>query len=75
MRDAIDESRSSHLLLFQRQHQMLQTSSSMIKINLNSKDVEELGFAIEIGEIELTECETVNQFAGSKTEGPRKSPL
>ena len=30
-------------------------------------EVPELGFAIEIGEIELTECETVNQFAGSKT--------
>jgi alpha-D-ribose 1-methylphosphonate 5-triphosphate synthase subunit PhnI len=26
---------------------------------------EELGFAIEIGEIELTECDMVNQFAGS----------
>jgi alpha-D-ribose 1-methylphosphonate 5-triphosphate synthase subunit PhnI len=26
---------------------------------------EELGFAIEIGEIELTECQMVNQFAGS----------
>ena len=31
-------------------------------------DIPELGFAIEIGEIELTECETVNQFTGSKTE-------
>ena len=31
-------------------------------------DIPELGFAIEIGEIELTECETVNQFQGSKTE-------
>lgn len=31
-------------------------------------DIPELGFAIEIGEITLTECETVNQFAGSKTE-------
>ncbi len=31
-------------------------------------DIPELGFAIEIGEVELTECETVNQFAGSKTE-------
>ena len=28
----------------------------------------ELGFAVEIGRIELTECEMVNQFAGSKTE-------
>ena len=31
-------------------------------------DVPELGFAIEIGEVTLTECETVNQFTGSKTE-------
>lgn len=31
-------------------------------------EVPELGFCIEIGEVELTECETVNQFAGSKTE-------
>jgi alpha-D-ribose 1-methylphosphonate 5-triphosphate synthase subunit PhnI len=31
-------------------------------------EIPELGFSIEIGEVELTECETVNQFAGSKTE-------
>jgi alpha-D-ribose 1-methylphosphonate 5-triphosphate synthase subunit PhnI len=31
-------------------------------------DIPELGFAVEIGEVELTECETVNQFKGSKTE-------
>jgi alpha-D-ribose 1-methylphosphonate 5-triphosphate synthase subunit PhnI len=31
----------------------------------------ELGFAVEIGEVELTECETVNQFKGSKTEPPQ----
>ncbi|MEL7254454.1 MAG: carbon-phosphorus lyase complex subunit PhnI [Pseudomonadota bacterium] len=31
-------------------------------------DIPELGFAIEIGEITITECETVNQFQGSKTE-------
>ncbi|MCA8884793.1 MAG: carbon-phosphorus lyase complex subunit PhnI [Rhodobacteraceae bacterium] len=31
-------------------------------------DIPELGFAIEIGEIAVTECETVNQFTGSKTE-------
>ena len=31
-------------------------------------EIPELGFAVEIAEIELTECETVNQFAGSKTE-------
>ena len=34
-------------------------------------DIPELGFAVEIGEIELTECETINQFKGSKTEPPQ----
>ena len=34
-------------------------------------DIPELGFAVEIGEIEITECETVNQFTGSKTEPPQ----
>jgi len=34
-------------------------------------EIPELGFAIELGEIELTECETVNQFKGSKTEPPQ----
>ena len=32
---------------------------------------EELGFAISIGEMEITECEMVNQFTGSKTEPPQ----
>jgi alpha-D-ribose 1-methylphosphonate 5-triphosphate synthase subunit PhnI len=32
---------------------------------------EELGFAVVIGEIELTECQMVNQFAGSKSEPPQ----
>lgn len=32
---------------------------------------EELGFAVSIGEIEVTECQMVNQFAGSKTEPPQ----
>ena len=32
---------------------------------------EELGFAISIGDIEITECEMVNQFTGSKTEPPK----
>ncbi|MDO5692105.1 MAG: carbon-phosphorus lyase complex subunit PhnI [Pseudomonadota bacterium] len=32
---------------------------------------EELGFAISIGDIEVTECDMVNQFAGSKTEPPQ----
>lgn len=34
-------------------------------------DIPELGFAVEIGEIEVSECETVNQFKGSKTEPPQ----
>ncbi len=34
-------------------------------------DIPELGFAIEIGEITVTECESVNQFKGSKTEPPQ----
>jgi len=34
-------------------------------------DMPELGFAVEIGELELTECETVNQFTGSRTEPPQ----
>ncbi|MEO0918526.1 MAG: carbon-phosphorus lyase complex subunit PhnI [Pseudomonadota bacterium] len=34
-------------------------------------DIPELGFAVEIGEVTLTECETVNQFKGSKTEPPQ----
>ena len=32
---------------------------------------EELDFPISIGDIEITECEMVNQFAGSKTEPPK----
>lgn len=42
------------------------------ELRLGSVDVEmeipELGFAVEIGEIDVTECETVNQFKGSKTQ-------
>ncbi|MFQ1699883.1 carbon-phosphorus lyase complex subunit PhnI [Loktanella agnita] len=34
-------------------------------------DIPELGFAVDIGEITVTECETVNQFKGSKTEPPQ----
>ncbi|MEM9145909.1 MAG: carbon-phosphorus lyase complex subunit PhnI [Pseudomonadota bacterium] len=34
-------------------------------------EIPELGLTIEIAEIELTECETVNQFAGSKLEPPQ----
>jgi len=32
---------------------------------------EELGFAVEIGEITITECEMVNQFAGSEEAPPQ----
>ena len=32
---------------------------------------EELGFAVPIGEIAITECQMVNQFAGSKSEPPQ----
>ena len=32
---------------------------------------EELGFPVEIGEIEVTECEMITQFKGSKSEPPR----
>ncbi|MFW8594227.1 carbon-phosphorus lyase complex subunit PhnI [Cribrihabitans neustonicus] len=34
-------------------------------------EIPELGFAIEVGEVELTECETVNQFKGSKSQPPQ----
>ncbi|WHZ34222.1 carbon-phosphorus lyase complex subunit PhnI [Sagittula sp. MA-2] len=34
-------------------------------------EIPELGFSVEIGEVVLTECETVNQFKGSKTEPPQ----
>ena len=34
-------------------------------------DIPELGFSVEIGEVEITECETVNQFMGSKKEPPQ----
>ncbi len=34
-------------------------------------DIPELGFAIEVGEITVTECETVNQFQGSKSQPPQ----
>ena len=32
---------------------------------------EELGFAIDLGEITVTECQMINQFKGSKTEPPK----
>ena len=34
-------------------------------------EIPELGFAVEIADITVTECETVNQFTGSKTEPPQ----
>jgi alpha-D-ribose 1-methylphosphonate 5-triphosphate synthase subunit PhnI len=34
-------------------------------------EMPELGLTISIGEVEVSECETVNQFKGSKTEPPQ----
>ena len=34
-------------------------------------EIPELGFSVVLGEITVTECETVNQFKGSKTEPPQ----
>lgn len=34
-------------------------------------DIPELGFSIDIGEVLVTECETINQFKGSKKEPPQ----
>lgn len=34
-------------------------------------DIPELGFAVDIGDITLTECQMVNQFHGSLTEPPK----
>ncbi|MFO7855637.1 MAG: carbon-phosphorus lyase complex subunit PhnI [Paracoccaceae bacterium] len=44
-----------------------------LRVGLVAVEVEipELGLTVELAEIELTECETVNQFAGSKTEPPQ----
>ncbi len=36
-----------------------------------SLPVEELGFAVPLGDIALTECQSVNQFKGSATEPPQ----
>ncbi|MGG7566446.1 carbon-phosphorus lyase complex subunit PhnI [Rhodovulum sp. DZ06] len=36
-------------------------------------DIPELGFAVNIAEIRVTECETVNKFDGSKTQPPQFS--
>src|SRR5690606_19315105 len=33
--------------------------------------IEELGFAVAIGEIELTECQMVSQFSGNAHEAPK----
>jgi alpha-D-ribose 1-methylphosphonate 5-triphosphate synthase subunit PhnI len=33
-------------------------------------EIEELGFAVEIGDIEITECQMINQFAGSRDVPP-----
>jgi len=44
-----------------------------IRFGLSDVEIEpeELGFPVSIGEIEITECQMVNQFAGSKTEAPK----
>ena len=33
--------------------------------------IEELGFAVTVGEIEITECQMVSQFSGNAEEGPK----
>lgn len=33
--------------------------------------IEELGFAVTVGEIEVTECQMVSQFSGNAQEGPK----
>jgi len=33
-------------------------------------ELEELGFAVELGEIEITECQMINQFSGNSTTPP-----
>ncbi|MEO0426009.1 MAG: carbon-phosphorus lyase complex subunit PhnI [Pseudomonadota bacterium] len=44
-----------------------------LRVGLVAVEVEipELGITIEMARIELTECDTVNQFTGSKTEPPQ----
>ncbi len=34
-------------------------------------DIPELGFAVDIGEIDVTECQMINQFRGSRSEPPK----
>ncbi|MEK9970967.1 MAG: carbon-phosphorus lyase complex subunit PhnI, partial [Ferrovibrio sp.] len=34
-------------------------------------EIPELGFAVDIGDITVTECQMINQFKGSKTEAPK----
>ena len=34
-------------------------------------DIPELGFAVAIGQVQVSECESVNQFAGSKSQPPQ----
>jgi alpha-D-ribose 1-methylphosphonate 5-triphosphate synthase subunit PhnI len=34
-------------------------------------DLEELGFPVSVGDMEITECDMINQFAGSKCEPPQ----
>jgi alpha-D-ribose 1-methylphosphonate 5-triphosphate synthase subunit PhnI len=34
-------------------------------------EIPELGFAVDLGDITVTECQMINQFKGSKTEAPK----
>ncbi|MFK7751303.1 MAG: carbon-phosphorus lyase complex subunit PhnI [Sedimentitalea sp.] len=62
-------------LAYSTQRGYARTHAFVAELRIGTVDVEmdipELGFAIDIGEIELTECETVNQFKGSKTQPPQ----
>ena len=44
-----------------------------IRVGTTAVEIEppELGFAIDIGDVAVTECQMVNQFAGSRTEPPQ----
>jgi len=56
----------------QRGYGSTHASVGELRIGMVAVEIEipELGLAVEIAEIQLTECETVNQFKVSKTEPP-----
>jgi alpha-D-ribose 1-methylphosphonate 5-triphosphate synthase subunit PhnI len=62
-------------LAYSKQRGYGRTHAFVAELRVGSVEVEfdapELGFAVATGEIELTECETVNQFKGSRTEPPQ----